>query len=244
MPPVIRKRDDFLYEVIRGHRRQLRILGSQQQNVLTTGSGNPVITFGLVPGSNPPLYGIQLIDPSTGNIRALLAEQADNTVSLKFFDPSGNPRTQIGELNNGDYGLAVFSTANDGTYQEIRPVVDAYASVVGSTSSTSYTTISGSPTLTVDLGASGDAVVTVSAFITLGSVAAEGEVALVINNNAPLTILAFAGAAGGAASCSSTRRLASWDALGSPGSNSFSLQYLTTAGTANFQAVSILVEPL
>ncbi|HEX2939825.1 MAG TPA: hypothetical protein VHO91_02185 [Rhodopila sp.] len=57
---------------------------TQQQQTITNSDGQPIITLGLVPGSNPPQYGLQLIDPSTGNPVAFLGENTAGQVAASI----------------------------------------------------------------------------------------------------------------------------------------------------------------
>jgi hypothetical protein len=86
------------------------------------------------------------------------------------FDPAGNRRIQIGELPDGNYGIAIFSQANDGTYVEINdPLTSAPPSGALTTTSTSFTSLTGSPTLDFTVGASGKAQVTLAGTIGLST---------------------------------------------------------------------------
>jgi hypothetical protein len=82
------------------------------------------------------------------------------------YDASGHPRVIVGQLPDGTYGLAVGSNvASGGNYVDINvPVVSAISGLL-TTTSTSFTTLTGSPTLGVTVGGSGKLLVTITGTI-------------------------------------------------------------------------------
>lgn len=168
-----------------------------------------------------------------------------NDTGLTQYDSGGHTRMQMGELPNGDYGLAYYSAANDGTYAELFPVESAYAQGTLTTTSSTETTIAGSPSVTATLGASGDALVTVSAFIGM-SVAAESAVWLTIDGNSVGQWIAVSSGASGpvATNASSTRRLSNMGSAPGAGSHTFGLEFSSSSGTAQFSAIGLIVQPL
>jgi hypothetical protein len=168
------------------------------------------------------------------------------TQSQYFFsDPQGNLRVKLGLLQNGDYGILL--TDLDGNMQELLPGVDAYHNGTLSTTSTTPVALTGSPTVTCDIAASGDCEVTVGAFIgILGS--SEGLVYLVVDGGTPTQILAVSNSntAGIAINSQSIRKWISWQGSGlTPGAHTFSLAYESQSGSsANFSAIFLKVQPV
>jgi hypothetical protein len=98
----------------------------------------------------------------------------DGTYGLVAYDNAGNKRAQLGQLPDGDFGFATYSPANNGSYVELNVPQASPSSGTISTASTSFTTIAGSPTLTVACGASGTMLITLSGTLGLPSIANEG----------------------------------------------------------------------
>jgi hypothetical protein len=75
-------------------------------------------------------------------------------------DSLGNTRIKTGLLANGDYGIALIDGL--GNTDELLPSVRGFYVTGISVTSTSYASPSGSPSVTAQIGANGDAIVTVS----------------------------------------------------------------------------------
>jgi hypothetical protein len=91
--------------------------------------------------------------------------QDDGTYGITAYDSAGNKRATFGGLPDGNHGIAIYDQANDGGYIELNAPVQAQSGSVLSTTSTSFTTLAGSPTLSVTVGHSGQCLVTISALI-------------------------------------------------------------------------------
>src|SRR5579875_1830674 len=74
---------------------RLRAIEQQQQITWINGALQPLLNMGMSPGSNPPQYGLQMVNPSTGTEEAFLGEDADNVTALKFRDTAGNVIVQV-----------------------------------------------------------------------------------------------------------------------------------------------------
>src|SRR5579875_2817359 len=152
-------------------------------------AGHEIVKLGQVKINGTIYYGMALLN-SSGDVVALLGQLLDGTYGIALYNAFGVPitevgpdgvtiqsssgavRAQLGLLANGDYGLQVVNT--DGSSQEILPTISAFAAAQISTTSTSWVSLAGSPSLTATLGASGNAVVTVGAQIANGSTSAAG----------------------------------------------------------------------
>ena len=104
-------------------------------------------------------------------LRLQLGLLPDGTYGLVAYDNAGNKRAQLGQLPDGDFGFATYSPANNGSYVELNVPQASPSSGTISTASTSFTTIAGSPTLTVACGASGTMLITLSGTLGLPSIA-------------------------------------------------------------------------
>ena len=76
--------------------RQVRALATQQNQWITNQQDQPVLHIGLMPGSNPAAYGLELVDPTTGNQLAFLGEITG--ASGAVFNVTGT-ETVTGTLN-------------------------------------------------------------------------------------------------------------------------------------------------
>lgn len=195
-----------------------------------------------MPGTNPAAdsFTIEFLRQIDQRLRSLETQQ-----NSLWRDAEGNPRLQIGLLPNGDYGFATYSPANDGTYQEVRPLEAASAAGGVTTAAGGFAlTDLGGPAVTATIGATGKALVLASceALITGGSGADAAYCALMVDGS-------FAASIG---STSETVYNAVTDGTVltglSPGSHEFALWYgmLGSSGTptATFQARSLVVWPL
>ena len=90
MPGVNPPNDQrFAYELAQLHQR-LRALETQQQSTITNQLGQPVLNFGLVPGSNPARYGLQFVDPASGNEQMFLGESSTGSALTIVLEGNGS----------------------------------------------------------------------------------------------------------------------------------------------------------
>jgi hypothetical protein len=68
---------------------RLRALETQQQSIISNLQGQPILAFGLQPGSNPAEYGIGLLNKAFGTPLAFFGEDAAGNVGLYYYDASG-----------------------------------------------------------------------------------------------------------------------------------------------------------
>lgn len=163
------------------------------------------------------------------------------------YDDDGNVRVQLGGLANGDYGISL--TDADGNPQELLPLVDGFLDSTISTDSTAYSAGSGSPSITVPLESSGDAIIMASAYVGTNDVNVTGFVGLSIDGDEASPLLALgAGSTELAGNISTIRKLSSWlgSTLAPNVDHTFALQQAssTSGQTVNFSAQSLLVWPI
>ena len=91
--------------------------------------------------------------------------QPTGEYNVTTYDDGGNPRATFGQLPDGNHGVAIYSELNDGTYVELNAPLVSPTSGTLTTTSTSFTTLAGSPILDIAVGASGKCDVTISAVI-------------------------------------------------------------------------------
>lgn len=165
--------------------------------------------------------------------------------TLQVSDPAGNVRVQVGNIPDGDYGLAISDLA--GHTEEILPSVHAYNAATLSTTSTTATAITGSPTVSAVIGASGDAEITISAFVQV-TTATTAFAALYIDGvlAGPTSCFDLVAGTGGAGVAMSTTLLLSLfnGATIAPGSHTFSLKYLVGSGTGTWSQNYLRVKPI
>jgi len=202
--------------------RRIRALETQQNSYVTDIDGNVIMQSGYIAGTYPAQHGTLV------------------------SDDSGNVRLQLGTLPDGDFGLAYF-TPGTSIYQTLWPLVSDYADATISTESTSWTALAGSPTVTAVLGASGDAMVTVSAFIGMGVADSTCSIGLAVDGGSPEQWVALSSASTVGVNATTVRQL-SKSGIGAltKGPHTFTLQYMTTDGSAdaNFSAQCLVVEPI
>jgi opacity protein-like surface antigen len=115
-----------------------------------------------------------------------------------------------------------------------------------STTSGTPVGLGGSPTVTVNIGASGDCEITAGAFVGYPT-AGSANAYLTVDFNGPYSIFGGSGSSAGAGNLQSTRRISTWlPAIFplSPGSHTFGIQYAATGGTGNFSANYLKAQPL
>lgn len=256
--------------------RRIRALETQQNMVLTNGLGQPVIVMGSpVPGTNPPQYGLQFVNPATGAPLMFVGETTtagvtfyDNTgdiimqitgteiafptpsgaqivldaLGLHGYDSSGTEQVRVGELSSSPavYGLGVLPYGG-GALQRVGGVSQATGSDVTNVTSTSPVPVPSS-LVTVELGPSGQAQVTVNTEIATGGGGQEGFCAVSIDDGSPGGGVI---ASGGSAVNSSTSSTRVYSGL-APGVHTFSLAVWVGGASANcsFYGPTIIVQPL
>lgn len=95
MPGVNPPNSEQLQQFLANLHNRLRALETQQQLTISGSNGQPVVNLGLVPGSNPAEYGLQLVDPTTENVVAFLGEDSSGDA---VFNVTGT-ETVTGTLN-------------------------------------------------------------------------------------------------------------------------------------------------
>lgn len=180
------------------------------------------------------------------------AAGANPQAFFSVFDANGVQRVRVGYLPNGDYGVSLADTI--GNQEELLPVSSSYydgfiSPGTAGVTTTSYTLFANAPTVTSVIGASGDAIITASAFVTNPN-GGTGDAALVVDGGAPALMIA-SGSASAAIACATTsvRRLVTWTSgpgLLTPGEHTFVLYYKTDNASHNigFTGNYLSVEPL
>ena len=182
MPGINPPADEYLPQQMGQQRWLLRALAQQQNYTCSDSQGRPVLNMGLIPGSNPAQYGLQVLNPATGLVvgefvfntgTGLVAQQYFNASGLlgsefdangfHVYDSSGDERVRLGLLADGDYGLAIYSLANDGSYTEVQPVKSQTIAVNGYVGGAGTTVPFGGPSVATTIGATGKVLVTISA---------------------------------------------------------------------------------
>ena len=216
---------DGLFALLAQINRRLQALETQQNWGITDGNGVQRIRAGLQP---------------------------DGTYGIWVFDTTGDVAVRLGDLTGGQYGLAVLPAgAAPGTpLQRVGGALEAQQTTGVSYSSTTWgDTSPAGPSLTVPIGVSGQALVTMDCQISSGANAA-GETALAglsIDGAAPAAPyplieegITLNGSIVGSAS--STFLVSGLTA----GSHTFKMQYKVSTATVNgtFAASTLIVQPL
>jgi hypothetical protein len=129
--------NDYFASLLRGLQQQITALSTQQNQYVIDNTGTTRVQVGW--------------------------HQADNSYGVTIFDPSGNKRVVLGQLPNGDHGIELIDAS--GHAQELLPALDQYVGATLNTTSGTPVTLSGSPTVTVNIGANGDCEITAGAFV-------------------------------------------------------------------------------
>jgi hypothetical protein len=234
----------WLLQTLRDLQVQVAALATQQQYQVA-GTNGPAMTIGTFPGS-PPTYGMEVYD-ALGDLVVAVGDFGA-TYGINIYDSNGNLRAELGLLSTGDYGLQVIDP--NGVHNEVWPVSSGYYDGSLQTASPSYVPLTDSPSVSnCYIGASGDALITVSATVETAASASSGmEIALFVDgsqypaSNDP--ILSVAGSSI-TVPASSTRRFSLWSGTLTPNtSHTFSLKYLSNSGTVFASGVGIYVQPL
>jgi hypothetical protein len=217
MPPVNRSAGDYLLNKLKTMEAQIGDLQRQQNWGILDGSLHRRIFCGL---------------------------QEDGKYSLQVFDNASRMRVALGELpGTDDYGLSVVDV--HGNTEELLPAVADYVDTSLTITSTTPSAVSGSPTVTVVIGASGDCKITAGAYIGVPS-GDTGIAYLVVDGDTPWTIFNLGGT-GAAANVQSTRRWKSWRGSGlTPNTaHTFTMHYASVDGSpVTFAANYLEVQPI
>jgi hypothetical protein len=195
-----------------------------------------------VPGVNGPSseYLVSQLQGIQSQLTAL-AQQSSYVV----VDQNLKLRVVVGLLPSGDFGILLQDPA--GNTQELLPALSSYVNGTLSTTSSTAASIAGSPSITANIGASGDCELTVAAYINVPA-GALGTVFIVADGGAAWSLTALDNFNGSAALSASVCGMVKWKqrTAGSltPGSHAFTLKYATTAGTANFSQNYFKVQPV
>jgi hypothetical protein len=82
---------------------RLRALETQQQSIISNAQGQPIVSVGLQPGSNPAEYGIGVLSQAFGSPLAFFGENANGNVGLYFYNSAGELVLQIDDLGLHQY---------------------------------------------------------------------------------------------------------------------------------------------
>lgn len=182
-------------------------------------------------------------------LRIVMGQQADGTYGLWLYDTDGNVKVKIGDLGGGitegPYGLQVYNAA--GRPLEVSPPLGSFFAGSISTTLTTYSAGAGSPSVTAPIGASGDALITVSSLISLTNVNDTGQVGISLDGGAAINVLATSSTASIVAnSCSVMFRASELFTLTPNADHTFQLQQKgSTAGhTFTFQGNALVVWPI
>lgn len=184
-----------------------------------------------------------------------LGQQADGTFSMKQWDGSGNTRLVVGQMPTsgvgsayaGDYGILVADSK--GTTQEVLPRYFQNGPS-GFTTSTTFTKLSGQGSdLSVVIGASGDADITVSYEINLPNGSSQATVGVSLDNALALAWVVSENTGTNTPMFGTFSFRAPWSVMqGStvtPGTHTFGLRFESGTGTnCGFPLGVLYVEPV
>lgn len=216
-----------------------------------------------IPGvNNTPgeLWLITQIQQMQNQIRALQQQQnssvADNNLKVRiqqgllpdgsygtrYLDAAGNERARIGQQSNGDYGLGV--TDPSGNFAEMLPLQTRGVTTLETTTSTSWTDLATvGPSVTANIGATGNALIIVTAGIHINTTGVTGSLGVSIDGASPVSPVAGFGlnAATGAATVTG-----SFVKTGlSAGSHTFKIQYENSGAiVVGYDVRSLIVWPI
>ena len=248
--------------ILRQLAQRLRALETQQQSVTTDNLGRPIKTTGLVPGSNPPLYGDMYWDPITGAKKMFQGYDsgsdtaytawydASGHVTTKvdatgfhFYDPSGTEEVRVGQLNASPqiYGLGVLPYGGS-ELQQVGGFIGITPTGVTGATNTAYTAFGGTSTITAEIGPSTTALVSVHADIATGGSNVQGNVGVQLDGGTWYDFyLMSCSATSGAQVFAGNSNF--WTGI-SPGSHTFTLGYKTANGAVTFNDPLLIVQPL
>lgn len=208
--------------------------GQVQQRGSAVPSGNTLLQQILAMANALGLYG------------------ANSTAYFLVRDASGNPRTYMGALPNGDYGILLDAPNNEDPTELLPLVTQFYGSTI-STTIAAFVTNANLPPVTAWIGASGDALIRITSFIQLASAAQVGTVGIEIDGVTPnsqvgqLALVITGSDTNGACSCAIEFSAAA--AVGNPlstGNHTFQLLFRTgvVGQLSQFSFTSMTVQPI
>jgi hypothetical protein len=223
VPGVNIPSDSYLQAQLNSMQQQLNELQTQQQYVMVNKAGMLALQMGLLQDG---YFGMAVYDGST-------------TV----------PRVQVGQLPNGDYGLSVGDA--NGNSQEILPAVSSYVAAQLTQHSVGTSGLSGSPSVTCDIGASGNAQIIIGASVqlpTAGGSNTQAGIQFTIDGSGTYGFVQLGASLGASdimvASVSQTYTLSGLGQTRTAGSHTFGLVYYSNTGGASFQYNFLEVRPL
>lgn len=222
-----------------------------QSSAITIVDGN-FNTVGLVGTLADGMAGISLSD-TAGNILVQL-----DSNGLHVYNASGTEEVALGLLNSSpaQYGLAVLPAVPGATtLQRVGGAVTAVTTADQTTTVTSptWTNLSGDPSLTVQIGPSGSALIYIAADIATGGVTAQamlGRLGLQVDGGStpPTGFPTVSASTGGPGGIDVSLNAQSVITGLSVGSHAFSLLYSTentaSGGNVGFSNRIIQVQPL
>lgn len=114
-PPVNEK----FFSQLADMQRNIAALATQQQRTFTNLDGAPLINLGLVPGSNPARYGMQIVDPATGAELIFIGQGTSSKGELVMESESGTVVMFVGTTTipdgSGRLQQSVLLYRDDGT---------------------------------------------------------------------------------------------------------------------------------
>jgi hypothetical protein len=151
----------------------LQILDSTGHLVMSLGY-QPDGTLGLA--TYNPASGIKVID---------IGQQTDGTMGLAMYDPTGVKLLELGQLApaSAAYGLTVRNAA--GTMQQVAGILGDFAAGSQSTASGTLVSFSDGPTVTATIGPSGQALVSIGAYILTSTAGVRNDVVAAVDGVVP-----------------------------------------------------------
>lgn len=258
MPGNHRPADQEFFATINRMRRLQRAAGQSQQFVISDTQSRPVINMGLLPGSSPAQYGIELLDASTQDELAQFGQLADGTYGIAIYDATtGNIVAKMGPLSGGGYGVEILDSSGNvlaemtesGFY--VRPAGATSSTPLqrvggnvydvgtgGTTSSTTPVTLGTGPSVTVPIGPSGQALVWVSSYVGIGP-SGQGFVNLLANGTTVASDLLYVSASDTAANYSMPYVLTGY----ANSTVTLTLTYRTNGVSTTFGTPTIVCQP-
>ena len=256
---------DGLGPLFRQILQRLRGLETQQQSVTSDNLGRPVKTTGLVPGSNPPLYGDMYYEPSTGawtmfqgydsgSDTAYIAwYDASRNVTTKvdatgfhFYNPSGTEEVRVGELNASPliYGLGVLpqETGTPGALQMVGGKIFLALTPPGSVATGGvWTAFGGTNSVSFNVGPAGIFSLSVGSIMSVATAATVyGAIGFSLDGGTVELWEQFEGTALNQSASISAEA----DVSASAGSHTVEFYYQSSGGNMNISAARVTVEPL
>ena len=97
MPGVNNPPSEYLLQLIGEMQKQIRALATQQQLTFTDSQGRSVVQLGLIPGYSPALYGMGVIEPTSGKLMIVIGERNGDVALQMNSISSGNLVLYMGQ---------------------------------------------------------------------------------------------------------------------------------------------------